>query len=245
MEVQGRCRRRRAPHVVAVADRGRVGEQVAHRDRHVRRRRDVHVERQIAVDVRIEVEDAVLDEGHDPRARERLRDRREHVLRVGPARILRSMFAQPTPVDHTICSPRTTANVAPGVPSRAPSRGRTPRGRCVRAVAGTQERERRDGRGARDRGARDEVTAAQATFVCSTGRVGVGWRSRGRRPPCSAPLEEVCRFEASWRAQEPMRCRRRRARRHETAMSGVFPRADVRGFAFATGIDPVGACGGG
>ncbi len=35
---------------------------------------------------------------------------------VGCARILRSMLAQPVPIDQTICSPFTTANVAPGVP---------------------------------------------------------------------------------------------------------------------------------
>ena len=87
---------------------------------------------------------------------------------LGSARILRSMFAQPTAVDQTICSPRTTANVAPGVPIALTfSRANASRS-VVRAVA-----ERRNENGA--------TVAALATAARVT-------KSRRLRPrSCARP----------------------------------------------------------
>jgi hypothetical protein len=106
---------RASPYLPAIADRRCVRQELPHRDGQVRCVRDVDLEREVRVDVLVQVQQSVLNERHDPRARDGLGHRceLEHVS-LG-VRIPRSRSAQPTPVENTTSSPQTTATLIPGV----------------------------------------------------------------------------------------------------------------------------------
>src|SRR3954469_21919165 len=116
---------------------------------------------------------------------------------VGSARILRSMLAQPLAIDQTICSPLTTANVAPGVPiARTHSRMNDSRSDALaerRKVNGATQRQLRARHASRSPG--------------GSGHVRVSDRRSRRRVenPTVAPLrhlvQRVAGSEGSWRSR--------------------------------------------
>src|SRR3954454_19549887 len=106
---------------------------------------------------------------------------------VGSARILRSMLAQPVAIDQTICSPLTTANVAPGVPiARTRSRMNDSTSDAL------AERRKVNGATAAAAPSAARVTKGRRLrpFVSQTGEVGVGWRPR-RSLPCATSFNEL------------------------------------------------------